>query len=66
LVDKKEALEKLQEAIQEAKQAPSIAIVETNTMTKTIMAISPSLDPSQKHVGDFEKHTSHIGLKLLK
>jgi len=65
---KEEALTKLQEVVQEIKEAkpPSISIVEANTTIETTLVSSPSLDISQEHFGEFENHTRGIGLKLLK
>jgi hypothetical protein len=61
-------LEKIQEIVQETKEAepPSIAIVEASTMTKTTLLSSPSLEFSQDNFGEFEKHTRGIGSKLLR
>jgi hypothetical protein len=68
LAEKEEALAKLQEVVQETKEAkpPSIATIEANTMIETTLVSSPSLDISQEHFGEFEKHTRGIGLKLLR
>jgi hypothetical protein len=65
---KKEALAKLQSTIQEHWEARplSIATTEANTMTKTNLVSSPSVDISQEHLGEFEKHTKGIGSKLLR
>jgi hypothetical protein len=62
LVAKEEALKKLEAAIQETKQAPSISNAEASTMTTDAnMVNSPS-----KTLGDFEKHTRGIGSKLMR
>jgi hypothetical protein len=66
LVAKEEALKKLQAAAQETKQAPSIAIVEANTMMESSMVNSPSKILPQETFGDFEKHTRGIGSKLMR
>jgi hypothetical protein len=65
---KEEALEKYKSVVQETKEAkpPSISIVEANTMTKTTLVSSPSLDISQENFGEFENHTRGIGSKLLR
>jgi hypothetical protein len=62
---KEEALKNLQEVVQETKKAKpfSIAIIEASTMVETTLVSSPSLNFSQEHLGDFEKHTKGIGSK---
>lgn len=49
----------------EAKK-PSIAMAEANIMIEKSMVSSPSLDLSQGHLGNFEKHTRGIDSKLLR
>lgn len=68
LAMKEEALAKLHVVVQETKEAkqPSIATANANTMSKTRMVTSPSIALSQKHLADFEKHTTGTGSKLLK
>jgi hypothetical protein len=63
---KEEALKKLQEIVQETKQAPFIATVEANTMMESSMVNSPSKTLPQETFGDFEKHTRGIGSKLMR
>jgi hypothetical protein len=67
VVEKKEALEKLQASVQGNHKARplSIAISSTNTMTETISISSPSICNPQDQIGEFEKHTRGIGSKLL-
>jgi hypothetical protein len=64
---KEVALAKLQ-VVQETKEAdkPFIAHVVANTITETSMVSSPSIDLSQEHLGEFEKHTKGIHSKLLR
>jgi hypothetical protein len=61
-------LENIQEVIQEhwEENPPSIFIVEENTMTKTTIVISSSIELSRENLGDFENHTRGIGSKLLR
>jgi hypothetical protein len=68
LVQKDEALVKLQVVVQGTREAeePSISIVEVDTMIETNMVSSYSLDLSQEYFGDFEKHTRGIGSKFLR
>lgn len=68
LAEKEKALGKLQEVVQEHREAKlaSIATAEANTVTKMNLVSSPSLDISQDHFGVFEKHTRGIGLRLLR
>jgi len=68
LEEKEEALTNLQEKIQEHRETNPlyIATVEANTMTKTTLVTSPSLDLSQENLGNFENHTRGIGSKLLR
>jgi hypothetical protein len=39
---------------------PSIATIEDNTMTKTNLVSSPSINISQEQLGEFENHTKGI------
>jgi hypothetical protein len=61
-------LENIQEFFQETmKENPSsIATTKSNTIAKTVVVRSPSLEISQEHFGDFENHTKGIGSKLLR
>jgi hypothetical protein len=68
LVEKKEALGRIQEVVQKQQELGplSIAIVEANIMMETTLVSSPSMDFSQDHIGEFKKHTKGIGFDLLR
>jgi hypothetical protein len=62
LVEKEEALSKLQEFVQENQEANplSIALSKVNTMTETNLVQSPSIDISQEYLGYFEKYIREL------
>jgi hypothetical protein len=68
LTEKKKALARLQEIVQEHKEVrkPSISIANARTMIETTLVSSHSVDASQEKLGEFEKHTIGIGSKLLR
>jgi hypothetical protein len=68
LAEKEEAFENIQAYVQERREVRSlsISIIEASTMIETTLLILPSLDFSKQHFGEFENHTTCIGLKLLR
>jgi len=68
LAENEEALENLQEIVQETKElkTPSITTVKSSTMIGTTLVNSPSIGISQEPFGKFENHTKYIGSKLLR
>jgi hypothetical protein len=66
LAKKENALARLQAIFQENKEAmkPSIATVNDSTITEATLVSSPSIETSQEHLGEFEKHTIGNGSKL--
>jgi hypothetical protein len=68
LSQKEKSFIMFQEAIQEHKETrkPSISIAYANTMTKTSLVKSPSIDISQDKIHEFKIFTKGIGSKILK